>query len=163
MDQLAIFENVPRKEKQFRNFTVNSLKLKGSQAEKIKDDIWTLLIKVREESKIEQHSNKVENPVLPDRPSEPKPAISDTNDEQPKTLATQYPSEKAVTKAIKKVLKKAPNKQLKFKVLRKQVRQSFSLNVDESGKKKWNTLLRECVDANPKRLIVDGKVVTLIK
>jgi len=166
MDQLAILENVPRKEKQFRNFTVNSLKLKGSHAETVKGEIWALLMKAKEDTKPEQPSaadgKKVEDPAS-DQPSETKPNISESDDEQPKDAPTEIPSEKAVTKVIKKVLKKAPNKQLKFKALRKQVQSSFAINVNKNGKKKWKKLLQGCVDANPKKFIVDGKSVTLSK
>jgi ABC-type uncharacterized transport system involved in gliding motility auxiliary subunit len=165
-DQLANLENVPRKEKQFRNFIVNSLKLKGPHAEKVKGEIWALLMKAKEETKPEQHSpadeKKVEVPA-PDPLTETKPNISESDDEHPKSADTDIPSEKALTKVIKNVLKKAPNKQLKFKALRKQIQSSFAINVDKNGKKKWKKLLQGCVDVNPKKFIVDGKSVTLSK
>ena len=70
-------------------------------------------------------------------------------------------TKKAVTKAMKKVLKKAPNRQLNFKALRKQVQESLSFKVGKSGKKEWKKLLRGCVDANPEKMLVDGKKVSL--
>ena len=165
MDQLAILENVPRKEKQFRNFTVNSLKLKG-HAESVKGEIWALLMKVREETKMERQTvtdvKKVEDPV-PTPSKEAKPNISESDEEQPKTADTEFPSEKAVSKVIKKVLKKAPNKQLKFRALRKQVQESFAIKVDKSAKKKWKKLLQACLGSGPDKFIVDGKRVTLTK
>lgn len=169
MDQLAILENVPRKEKQFRNFTVNSLKLKGPHAETVKGEIWALLIKVRDDTKTEQQTEsaakKAEDPE-PGPSTETKPTISESDDEQPKSKSAateELPSEQAVTKVIKKVLKKASNKQLKFKALRKQVQSSFAFNADKSGKKKWKKLLQECLDANPNKFVVNGKCITLTK
>jgi hypothetical protein len=166
MDQLAILENVPRKEKQFRNFTVNSLKLKGPHAESVKGEIWALLMKVREETKMERQTvtdvKKVEDPV-PNPSKEAKPNISESDDEQPKAAGAEFPSEKAMSKVMKKVLKKAPNKQLKFKALRKQVQESFAIKVDKSAKKKWKKLMQACLGSGPDKFIVDGKCVTLTK
>ncbi len=168
MDQLAILENVPRKEKQFRNFTDNSLKLKGPKAETVKSEMWTLLMKVREEGKTEEQSTSAVNKVVdpapgPSTATETKTAISGSDDEQATGVDTEYPSEKSVTKAIKKALKKASNKQLKFKALRKQVQSKFAFITDKSGKKKWEKILQNCVDANPKHFSVDGELVTLAK
>mmetsp|Transcript_512 Transcript_512/g.1443 ORF Transcript_512/g.1443 Transcript_512/m.1443 type:complete len:297 (-) Transcript_512:817-1707(-) len=36
-------DNIPRKEKQFRNFTANSLKLRGPQGDRIVSEIWNVL------------------------------------------------------------------------------------------------------------------------
>jgi hypothetical protein len=168
MDQLAILENVPRKEKQFRNFTVNSLKLKGPNAEMVKSELWILLMKVREERNTEQQSTvdvkKVVDPVpVPSTATETKTTILGSDEKQSTGVDTEYPSEKAVTKVIKKMLKKASNKQLKFKALRKQVQSTFAFKTDESGKKKWEELLQNCVDANPKKFGMNGKFVTLTK
>jgi cell growth-regulating nucleolar protein len=40
---MSQLDNVPRKEKQFRNFTANSLNLRGNQRDAIVSDIWNLL------------------------------------------------------------------------------------------------------------------------
>jgi hypothetical protein len=172
MDQLAILENVPRKEKQFRNFTVNSLRLKGPQGEQIKGEIWALLVKTKEEANVAKNGDMEENIKQPRQiPKEdeadasdllkkaPDVAVSDSDGEQDEGV--DLPSEKAVTKAMKKVLKKAPNRQLNFKALRKQVQESLSFKVGKSGKKEWKKLLRGCVDANPEKMLVDGKKVSL--
>lgn len=174
MDQLAMLENVPRKEKPFRNFTVNSLRLKGPHCEQIKSEIWALLVKVREESnsaKKEEEENRKQPKQIPkedevdesvhSKKTSSDAAVSDSDDEPSEDTAIDLPSEKAVTKAMKKALKKAPNRQLKFKALRKQVQESLSFNVDKSRKKKWQKFLHECVEANPKKLLLDGKNVTL--
>lgn len=177
MDQLTMVENVPRKEKQFRNFTVNSLRLKGPGGEIVKGEIWTLLVKVREEEKRrkeedDKNTNHTE-PIsqkedkVPDS-SENSKAVSESDDEllkinNNKTSATDLPSEKSVTKAMKKALKKSPNKQLKFKALRKQVQESLSFKAGKVGKKEWKKLLQQCVDANSKKLVIHGKTVALTK
>jgi hypothetical protein len=48
---MSQLDNVPRKEKQFRNFTANSLNLRGNQRDAIVSDIWTLLQAEREKRK----------------------------------------------------------------------------------------------------------------
>jgi hypothetical protein len=176
MDQLAMLENVPRKEKQFRNFTVNSLRLKGPHGEQVKSEIWALIVKVKEEAnntKKEVGERKEQPKQIPkedevdasDRSTKTTSdaAVSESDDEPSKDASTDLPSEKAVTKAMKKALKRAPNGQLKFKALRKRVQESLSFEIGKSGKKKWKKLLRECVDANPKKLLLNGKNVTLTK
>ena len=169
MDQLATLDNVPRKEKQFRNFTVNSLRLRGPNAEKIKDEIWKHLSKVREDEKQkkEEAQKKQQSAKQDTKKEESKPtSISDddksSNDAKEEESSSSMPSEKEVTKAVKKVLKKAPNKSLKFKALRKTVQKTLVIKTkSDSAKKEWKKLLKQCVDANSKKLVVDGKIVSL--
>ena len=177
MDQLTMLENVPRKEKQFRNFTVNSLKLRGAAGEKVKDEIWMLLVEVREGEKkrvAEEEDEKTKQHSKPTAKKEEEKAakqskskaVSITDDEPSNntnsdTFAADLPSQKAVKKAMKKALKKAPNKQLKFKALRKKVQDSLSFKVDKAVKKKWKQHLQQCIDVNPKSMILNGKTVSL--
>lgn len=173
MDQLTMLENVPRKEKQFRNFTINSLGLKGTNGERIKGEIWACLTKVREEEKRrkeeeerkrKQQQQKVkEKDVEPDSSSKKTKSVSESSDGSESSKSSEFPSKKVVVKAMKKVLKKAPNKQLKFKALRKQVQESLALKSDKSGKKKLKKLLEECVKDNSKKIVMDGKTVMLPK
>ena len=168
-----MLENVPRKLKPFRNFADQVFKLKGPSGVTIKDEIWKLLEKSREKVKKEEEENKKKQQQLKQTPKkdndvDDKKAKSDAgsfdSDNKPaKVLVISLPSEKIVTKAMKKALKKAPNRQLKFKVLRKQVQESLSLEAGKVSKEKWKTLLQGCVDANPKKLLLDGKNVTLVK
>ena len=174
MDQLSGCDNVPRKEKQFRNFTVNSLRLKGPSAEKIKDEIWKHLSKVREDEKQkrEEAQKKQQSSQQPKdaKKEEAEPtSISDDDkssnnaakeDESPSS--SSMPSEKEVTKAVKNALKKAPNKSLKLKSLRKTVQETLVIKTkSDTAKKEWKKLLKQCVDANSKKLVVDGKIVSL--
>lgn len=177
MEQLGMLENVPRKLKPFRNFADQVFKLKGPSGVTVKDEIWKLLEKSREEVKKEEDENKKKQQQLKqtskkdndvdvlDPPKKTKSdAVSSDSDNKPaKDLVISLPSEKTVTKAIKKALKKAPNRQLKFKVLRKQVQESLSFEAGEAGKDKWKKLLQGCVDANPKKLLLDGKNVKLVQ
>lgn len=168
MDQLAMQENVPRKEKQFRNFAANSLRLKSQNGEKAIGEIWALLFKVREEEKQkqlaeEEAKKKAQKAKTPKISNKSKAASVSSDDNNSEESSPELPSEKKVTKAVKKVLKQAPKKQLKFKALRKRVEESLAFKADKAGKKKWKKLVQQCVDANPKRLVVDGKTVTLKK
>ena len=180
-----MMENVPRKEKQFRNFTVNSLKLKGGSAEKTKDEIWKHLVKVREDEKQKREeaqkkqqqssSSSQQAAAKDDTKKEAVPtSVSDDDksskeegsakeDKEPSSSSSSsMPSEKTVTKAVKKALKKAPNKSLNFKALRKQVQEALALKTkSDSAKREWKKLLKQCVDANSKKMVVDGKLVTL--
>lgn len=174
MDQLAGLDNVPRKEKQFRNFTVNSLRLRGPSAERIKDEIWKHLSKVREDEKQKkEEAQKKQQPAKvtkkEEKEAEEPTSISDDDKsssnnakEKESSSTTSMPSEKEVTKAVKKALKKAPNKSLKFKALRKSVQETLLIKTkSDSAKKEWKKLLKQCVDANSKKLVVDGKIVSL--
>lgn len=177
MNQLTMCENVPRKEKQFRNFTNNSLRLKGADGERIKGEIWALLSKVRDEEKKIKEEDEKKRKEQQEKQSNQNPktekdgaskkktkSVSESSDDESvkaSAATIDLPSKKDATKAIKKALKKAPSKQLKFKALRKQMQSVFK--ADKSGKKKLKKLLQECLDDNPKKLAVDGKIVMLVK
>jgi len=178
MDNLTGFENVPRKEKQFRNFTVNSLRLRGPGGEKIKSDLWGLLAKAREADKQSkaEHSNINKQKKQPSQKDEvpdsteksDSKAISESDDASScngtcARSASDLPSEKEATKAMKKALRKASNRQLKFKYLRKEVQKSLAYRAGKDGKKKWKRLLIGCVEADSNKLLMSGKTVTLTK
>ena len=171
MNQLTMCENVPRQEKKFRNFTNNSLRC----SEKVKTEIWALLVEVRakdrqakeeeEAKRKKEQQQQQKEKQLAEKKKKTKPVSESSDDESSKRSITtsELPSKKVVTKAIKKVLKKAPNKQIKFKALRKQIHESLAFKADKSGKKKMKKLLQECVSDNPKKMKIDGKLVTLTK
>ena len=171
MDQLTTLDNVPRKEKQFRNFTVNSLRLKGPSAERIKDEIWKHLSEVRDEErqkKEEAQKKQQSSQSAKESKKEAPSSVSDDDKSNNNTKegksspASSMPTEKEVTKAVKKALKKAPNKSLKFKALRKTVQEALVIKIkSDSAKKEWKKLLNHCVDTNSKKFIVDGKVISL--
>ena len=169
MNQLTMCENVPRQEKKFRNFTNNSLRC----SEKVKSEIWALLVEVRakdrqakeeEEARRKKEQQHQKEKQLAEK-KKTKPISESSDDESSKSSGTtsEVPSKKVITKAIKKVLKKAPNKQIKFKALRKRVHESLAFKADKSGKKKMKKLLQECLSDNSKKMTIDGKMVTLTK
>jgi len=177
MTELADLENVPRKEKQFRNFLTNSLKLKGKSGEKTKDGMWALLVKVRNEQREKREDSAAAKTAKPEEPKQeenkdetnnaqeiPRSEPSKKLDEAESSEMSELPSEKKLTKAMKKALKAAPNRQLKFKSLRKQVQTSLALKVDgKKREKEWKKLCNQCVKANPEKMTVDkyGKLVSL--
>ena len=57
LKQMSNLENIPRKEKQFRNFTSNSLNLKGKHGTQIVTDLWNVLSKERT-NRIEQRKKQ---------------------------------------------------------------------------------------------------------
>jgi len=170
MNQLTMCENVPRQEKKFRNFTNNSLRC----SEKVKTEIWALLVEVRakdrqakeeEEAKRKKEQQQQKEKQVEEKKKKTKPVSESSDDESSESISgttSELPSKKIITKAIKKVLKKAPNKQIKFKALRKQIHESLAFKADKSGKKKMKKLLQECVVDN-KKMKIDGKLVTLTK
>ena len=167
MNQLTMCENVPRQEKKFRNFTNNSLRC----SEKVKSEIWALLVEVRakdrqakeeEEAKRKKEQQQQKEKQLAEKKKKTKP-VSESSDDESSKSSGKLPSKKVITKAIKKVLKKAPNKQIKFKALRKQIHESLAFKANKSGKKKMKKLLTECISDNPTKMKIDGKLVTLTK
>lgn len=176
MTQLADLENVPRKEKPFRNFLTNSLKLKGKSGEKAKAGMWALLVKIRNEERKKREGDsataktKQEGPKQEENKDETNNAEEISRSEPARKLdeaeSSEMPSEKKLAKAMKKALKAAPNRELKFKSLRKQVQTSLALKVNgKKREKEWKRLCNQCVKANPEKMTVDkyGKLVSLVK
>lgn len=170
-----MMENVPRKVKPFKNFTVNSLRFKGAGYDRVKDEIWNHLVKVREDEKqkkeaqMKQQSSSQQSAKIDAKKDSDAKSVSDddksskegsTNED--KESPSSLPSQKVVTKAVKKALKKAPNKSIKFKALRKQVQEALALKTTSSNaKKEWKKLLKQCVNDNSKKFVVDSKMVSL--
>ena len=114
MDQLAMMENVPRKVKPFKNFTVNSLRFKGAGYDRVKDEIWNHLVKVREDEKqkkeaqMKQQSSSQQSAKIDAKKDSDAKSVSDddksskegsTNED--KESPSSLPSQKVVTKAVK--------------------------------------------------------------
>ena len=170
-----MMENVPRKVKPFKNFTVNSLRFKGAGYDRVKDEIWNHLVKVREDEKqkkeaqMKQQSSSqqaAKNDAKKDSEaksvSDDDKSSKDGSTNEDKESPSSLPSQKVVTKAVKKALKKAPNKSIKFKTLRKQVQEALVLKTTSSNaKKEWKKLLKQCVNENSKKFVVDSKMVSL--
>ena len=188
MERLAMLDNVPRKQKQFRNFTANSLKLRGRDAEVV-DAMWAHLSKLKEEELATKAEQEVKNVAKKEKQdasdkeekgggmemkraaSETKPsnddaaaaAVSDgssTNEE--KATPTPHKIEaKKVNKAMKKVIKKVPRNKMKMRELRQKVMSRMKLK--QSAEQELRKAIEGQIDANPKKFKLDGKFVLMLK
>ena len=172
-------DNVPRKEKQFRNFVANSLKLRdGTTVSKM----WQHLMKKKEQQAVaknqshskprEEDENKEEvgtNDAQSETPtqteskdkfhSESEKETNCVSDEEKHPLECST-SSKDVSKAMKKILKGAPNKSMKIKELRVQVQQK----LPTCDKKTLKRMVEEQLQAkSSKKFKVEGKIASYIK
>jgi LYAR-type C2HC zinc finger len=150
LSAMVSLANVPRKAQAFRNFTANSLNLRGKQGDAVVTDLWDFLQKVRNEHKETNTETKCvgsnqkgtsQQPAPSERASSEtmKAAVPEssqsTNDDKAKakqnSAATkpEVVDKKTVRKAMKRMLKK--HKSLTVKVLRKEVRVKLG-NVSKS-------------------------------
>jgi LYAR-type C2HC zinc finger len=148
LSAMVSLANVPRNAKAFRNFTANSLNLRGKQGDAVVTDLWDFLQTIRNEHKKETNtetkcvgSNQKgtsQQPAPSERASSEtiKAAVPEssqsTNDDKAKAKAKQNSpaiDKKTVRKAMKRMLKK--HKSLTDKVLRKEVRVKLG-NVSKS-------------------------------
>jgi hypothetical protein len=173
MDTMAGLDNIPRKEKQFINFTSNSLNLRGNHGKGIVQEIWKLLKSEREkrtaereqEQQQEQEKQKTlkeekesSSSAIKTRKSEKKSAPDASADH--KQTAEKVSSSngkldtKKVHKAMKKTLIKAPKHTMKLKALHKLLLKE--LGLPKSSKKELKMVV-----LSHKKVKVDGKTVTL--
>ena len=173
MKRLASLDNVPRKEKQFRNFTANSLNLRGKRQSEIVGSLWKYLADKRQQNQQEKQQQQQESKQQQQQESkqqQEKPApttLSNNDDDDDKTrnaLTTSLdasrpepvPKEedsvvaaltpKSVRKTIRKVLKKAPKKSMKMKKLRLAVQDA--LGLDPSAKKRLKKMLSNALGSS---------------
>lgn len=183
MEALAMLDNVPRKQKQFRNFTANSLRLGHSQS--VVDGMWDHLSGEREKQQAakkqaeelqqkQKEKEKAEKSILDDHLAQAEKDSGKTGEkknkkQKSKEASVKSPEEtteidklstKRVKKTMKHVLKKAPNRSLKFKLLRQAVHEK--LGLDKRSEKRLKKMLKEVASANIDEIQVDGKVVTLV-
>jgi len=122
LEKISLVDNVPRKEKQFRNFLSNSFRFKNTL---IVTKIWEHLMAL---SKSKRTTKSVEIDVKTKSVEIDVKTKCDEIDvkEKCETKQTQYNTNKVkskhVAKAMRKVLKKEPKKKLKLKELRKRVK-----------------------------------------
>uniref|UniRef100_A0A7S0CKI2 Zinc finger C2H2 LYAR-type domain-containing protein n=1 Tax=Proboscia inermis TaxID=420281 RepID=A0A7S0CKI2_9STRA len=180
MEQLCELDNVPRKEKQFRNFTINSLGLRGQDG--IVGEVWAHLSKVRD---IEKSARLQENPcvIVPTAPMDTLvveqncTTLSQSQEEHPicnndiQELPTNgFTPNKDVVKQIKTALKKASGKTMKMKKLRKALKDNRLINdviaaemktkkTSGSQKKILKQLLQRSIETS-NRFKVDGDIIT---
>jgi len=168
LQALAGLGNVPRKIKQFRNFTANSLNLRGKQVDAI-DDAWNYLNDMRNKEndvrKKEQAKQKEQEDERKAKEQAEKATANESKDDDSDSDTTAeskektLPCSKTVRKTMKKILKKE-QKSMKFKLLRSKV--CDALGLDKSLQKKLKKMLQTEVDADDSKIKVDGKMVALI-
>lgn len=174
MQTMAGLDNIPRKEKQFRNLASNSLGLRGSNG-KIVDEIWQCLKEEREQrlAAKEQHQEqqKQEKQLQQETPEETAeaPQNADETTSHPKDanlglkvvgLKSNGKSDaKKVKSAAKTALKKAPNRSMKTKELRKLVGNDLPL----LSKDRLKELLEQTTKSPNSKFKVDGKMISLTR
>jgi hypothetical protein len=166
LETMAGLDNVPRKEKQFRNFTTNSLNLsKNKGAENIVSGIWSHLKGLREkqlaeraeaQAKVKKDDDLVVTKRVEDDSTEKKVA-SDDNDVQSSEGKLDA---KTVKKAMKKVLKKSKDRSMTEKFLRKAVQEHLGLSKD--SKSDIKALVKTNVASSKDAVFeVKGKTISL--
>lgn len=167
---MSSLDNVPRKEKQFVNFASNSLHLRGSN-KNIVGEIWSHLrqekerriaekekielIEKDEKELLEKEKQKLREKPSPSTKSEEKKVPSSCNSN---TLDVSIDTKK-VKKITKKTLKKAPNKSMRMKDLRKIIKREMDL--PESAKKRLKLILLETASTSKNRIKIDGELMSL--
>ncbi|KAI2494946.1 hypothetical protein MHU86_19591 [Fragilaria crotonensis] len=187
LQTLASLGNVPRKEKQFRNFAMNSLNLRGGHANSkssiaLLDQVWALLntmrnaendVRKKQEAKEKEIHDERKRKEMKEREIGENEAIvkeissDDDDDDDSKNDDAEsvkkimpIPSSKVVRKAVKKILKKEEKKCIKIKVLRSKLRDV--LGIDKSLQKELKKLLQKELKAQDTKIKVDGKMVQLL-
>ena len=185
MATMAVLDNIPRKPKPFANFASNSLRL-GRNGKGIVDEIWNLLQEERlkriaqkesekqqqqqqqreeEEAKKEATRQQQQQQQEEDTNAVGEPKKSEDNDGVAPAASSSASSSsssidaKRVKKIAKKVLKKAPNRSMKLKALRKVLNKE--LGLPKSARKQLKAMLLETARASRDKLKIDGKTVTL--
>ena len=162
---MASLDNIPRKEKQFVNFTSNSLKLRGSD-KKIVEQIWSCLRQEREKRLAEKDMLQQPKQQQQQQQQQQKEQIDENcNREEEKKADTNGSTSnlsidaKTVKKITKKTLKKAPNRSMRIKELRKIL--GKELGLPKSAKKRLKKLLLETAKASNDKIKVNGKIMYL--
>mmetsp|Transcript_38355 Transcript_38355/g.43792 ORF Transcript_38355/g.43792 Transcript_38355/m.43792 type:complete len:258 (-) Transcript_38355:76-849(-) len=151
LQRLADMGNVPRKEKQFRNFVANSLNLRGGRQQQSNhvNDLWNLLSERRnKEILMEKKKREEEEKILKHKEEEQKLSVEKTS-----------LSSKQVRKTARKILKKSSSSSMKMKHLRNKVLET--LGLEKSQQKKLKKILQN--ELGTKKFKIDGKMVKLAK
>jgi mannitol-specific phosphotransferase system IIBC component len=165
IETLSSLDNVPRKEKAFRNFAANSLRLRGSYGDTIITSIWKHLSTVREESL--KAKEKALEETKKDK-EELKQEDKQTKSGEEKTLTTSTSGKgdvgigkKKVAKAMRKALKKATSKQLKMKEIRKLIQKKLDSEDISLSKDDIKEAINRAI-SDDATIIAEGKLVKMI-
>jgi len=158
LESMSNMDNIPRKEKQFRNWASNSLSLRGTNASEIVGGVWKVLQTERERrQKIRETEQQAETKRKEEDAAAQKAQKEKATKKDPLKTNGKLDA-KRVKKATKKALRKAPNKSMKIKDLRKLLAQE--LELDKSARKE----LKDMMIRKPVTKItqIDGKWISLI-
>ena len=183
---LAGLGNVPRKEKQFRNFAANSLNLGGNKHQMdALDQVWAYLnamrnaendVRKKQEAKDKEAAEERKRNEMEEREKNKTNDIDSDDDDDDDSKnncdisvvvdkpVPQLLSSKVVRKAVKKILKKE-NKCIKIKLLRSKLCDALGLdNKSSLQKKQLKKMLQKELGgaAQDSKIKVDGKMVQLL-
>jgi hypothetical protein len=170
MRTMAGLDNIPRKEKQFRNFTANSLNLRGQKGDAIVGEIWKVLNEEREKRQVaketkpkeenEQQDN--ERKEIPEEGTQVEQATKALKAEpEAKSTSASDVDPKKLQKAMKKALQEAPNRSMKIKELRRLLGEK--LGLPKSAQKQLKKLMQDPPDTSKKSKVrVEGKLIMLV-
>ena len=172
LERLAMLDNVPRKEKQFRNFAANSLSMRRSEAEEMAGEIWKHLSQLREEQKkanedgrkkqeaeAEAKASKAEAVKEEAKRGEGVEGSSSSSSSESSEGGDSRSESRRVSIAMTKLLKEAPRKKMKVSKLGKKVKKELLL---KRKKKEMKVLLKQIIAASKSGMKIDGKRVILI-
>jgi len=178
LQQMVTLDNIPRKEKQFRNFASNSLNLKGgAHGQKILDAIWGYLNEQRELLKKQKEEAEQKSKELKEQRQAKDAATETTTKSESASISDNGSNGKSksedsvakndnnddkviyknVKKESKKLLKKAPGHSMKYKSLQKALREKAGMD-----KSKIKQVLDQMVVKENKKFLLEGKQIRLI-
>ena len=164
LETMAGLDNVPRKEKQFRNFTTNSLNLSNNKGgENIVSGIWNHLKGLREKQLAERAQAQAQvkkEAEISEPKSEDDESVQKKVEDNGGASAKGKLDGKTVKKAMKKVLKKAKDKSMTEKILRKAVQEHLGLSKESKSDVK--ALVKTNVVSSKDAIFeVNGKIISL--
>lgn len=190
MERLAMLDNVPRKQKQFRNFTANSLKLSGRDADAV-DAMWTHLSKLKEEEVAKKKTAQEAKDATATKTEKKDASDNDgEGDKETRDVASEHTERKKeasrtatsndlsvkgdqaeleprtieakkLNKTMKRVFKKVPRNKMKMKELRRKVMAKMKLK--QNAEKELRKAIAGQIGANPKKFKLEGKFVLMLK
>ena len=168
IETLSSLDNVPRKERAFRNFAANSLRLRGSYGDTIITSIWKHLSTVREESLKAKEKASEEAKEAKEDKKDLKQEDKQTKSGEEKSLITSTSTKsdigigkKKVAKAMRKALKKATSKQLKMKEIRKLIKKKLDSEDISLSKEDIKEAINRAI-SDDATIIAEGKLVKMI-
>jgi hypothetical protein len=168
---LSSCENVPRKEKAFRNFAANSLKLRGPNGDAVITSIWKHLNFTRDKKLNSQNlsSQETSEKVVEKRKQDETNEKQNTSNSSPNTGVGEPGSTskvgvssdtRKVVKAMKKALTKAPSQQMRMKDMRKLIKKKLESDSQKVKKEDLKEVIAQAI-AQEKSFSSEGKLVKL--